>query len=391
MSIQLVSRQKNEHQVPTLLYLLLFSHLAMILSLSIGLVQVERICSYAILLLSFCIYVYSYIQDHRIFKQDMVFILFLLYLFVLAITYSWRYDDIKVVLVFLPMLTVWRGAGVVPCNQRTEKVLLNFFSVQGLILIALYFTPLAYKSYQEYVLISSELTLGFANPNQTGIIIFSTLAILLILMRRFSLSKLHKIILLIQIIALSILLVLTNARTSMLGYLLFLIFFMKKKKVKIHSLISGTVICFPIFFVYLYDTLSKTTLQDLTFLGKKLFSGRQRVFEEVLSMFTNKLFGNLSYFGFQNSHNALLTVLVNIGVVGLILYLVFTIMSFNSTNHRCKANSSFMSMIAILTFFIMGCAETAVLTGGTIYYAHMFVILILSNNTEIKENESQTI
>lgn len=103
-------------------------------------------------------------------------------------------------------------------------------------------------------------------------------------------------------------------------------------------------------------------------------------------MFSNKFFGNLSYFDFQNSHNALLTILVNIGIVGLFLYLAFTIMSFNSFNRRCNTPGGFMSMVAILALFIMGCTETAVLTGGTIYYVYMFVILLLSNNNSQRKD-----
>ena len=379
MNMQTVSPQKNNRLIVLLLFILLSSNLVMLLSLAIGFSQLERLCSYAMLFTSVGIYIFSYVLNPCVCKQDIVFIAFLLYLFMLAIVYSWGYDEIKAAMVFLSMLTVWRGAHAVSCNERMERVLLNVFSVQGLILIALYFTPLAYKSYQKYVLVSEELTLGFSNPNQTGIIIFSTLAILLILMRRCWISKWQKIILWVQIIALSILLILTDARTSMLGYLFFWLFYIKKGKQKIHSFLSDAIICFPIVFVYLYDALSKTYLQNLTFLGKKLFSGRQRVFEEVLSMHTNKLFGNLSYFGFENSHNALLTILVNTGIVGLTFYLVFTITSFNSLSRSCKENSRFMSMIAVLALFIMGCAEAAVLTGGTIYYVYIFVILILSN------------
>lgn len=380
MNTQMDSHRANDCLAVMLVGTVLLSHVAMLLSLSLGLVLLERICSYAILILSIGVYVYSYIKSPFMSKQDIVLIIIILYLFMLAIADSWRYDDIKVVLVFLSMLTVWRGARTVICDKKIEKMLLYAFSAQGLILIVLYFTPLAYKSYQEYVLVSSELTLGFSNPNQTGIIIFSTLTILLIMIRRCMVSKIQKVLLWIQIFCLSVLLILTDARTSILGYLLFLAFYLKKKKVKINSLVSDTIICFPIIFVYLYDALSKTNLQKVTFLGKKLFSGRQRIYEEVLSMFSNKLFGNLSYFGFQNSHNALLTILVNTGIVGLFLYLAFTIMSFNSFKRGCSTSGGFVSMVAILALFIMGCTETAVLTGGTIYYVYMFAMLILSNN-----------
>lgn len=379
MNTQTDSPQINNCLAVLLVGAVLLSHVAMLLSLSIGLELLERICSYAVLILSIGIYVYSYIKRPFVSKQDIVLMFIMLYLFVLAIADSWKYDDIKNVLVFLSMLTVWRGARTVNYDKRIEKMLLYAFFAQGLILIILYFTPLAYKSYQEYVLISSELTLGFSNPNQTGIIIFSTLVILLIMIRRCMVSKIQKIVLGIQILGLSFLLILTDARTSILGYLFFLVFYLKKKKVKINSWISDAIICFPIVFVYLYDALSKANLRNVTFLGKKLFSGRQRVYEEVLSMFSDKFFGNLSYFAFQNSHNALLTILVNTGIVGLVLYLVFTIMSFNSLNRDCNSHGEFISMVAILALFIMGCAEAAVLTGGTIYYVYIFVILILSN------------
>lgn len=362
---------------------LLLSNLLILLSLVTGNTNVERMCSYLILILAFTIYVYAILIDGVFRNSDIAFIVLIIYILSLAVIKDWSYENIVSSIVFLSMLTVWRGAGTVSCNAVIQKIIRWGYVIQGIILIVLFFSPLAYKSYQEYVPVSKELTLGFSNPNQTGIIIYSTIAVLFLASFN-GCGKKIKILLLAESTMLSYMLILTDARTSIIGLLVLLIFGIFKKNIKKHYVLSYLIICFPLLFVYLYIALSKTSLANIVVMGKKMFSGRQDVYLETLNNFSDKLFGNLDIFNFSNAHNALLTILVNIGVIGLILYLLFSIKSFKSFYTRCNCKEQMVASVIILTFFIMGCSETAILTGGTLYFVNMFSVLQISySSTEI--------
>lgn len=369
---------KNEQLTSILCNVLLIVNLLMLLSLAFENESLERFCSYAIIILSFSLYLYSF-TIFDIFKiEDFIFALILVYFFVLYLNKQWQYKDIVSALVFLSMLTVWRVTQACVCTEKIKKSIENFYLLQGFILIGISFSSVAYKSYQEYVTVSNELTLGFSNPNQTGIILFSTIAILTIVLM-YEKKQIKRVITIIVIAALVYLLFLTKARTSILMLAVLAYALLSKKVAKKHIVLSDFVIISPIIFVYVYMGLADTQLSNLEILGKKLFSGRQRVFREALDSFTDKFFGNLTYFNFQNSHNALLTILVNIGVIGLVLYLVFTIFSFNRFYNNCKGKNQIVVSLIILALFIMGYAEAAVLTGGTIYFNSMFFILLLGN------------
>lgn len=357
---------------------LLIVNLLMLLSLTLELIAIERFCSYAIIILSFGMYLYSIVRRPKLDNSDLLLFFIFIYVILLITFKNLSFEGIVSVVVFLSMLTIWRSAREISCTDQMKTMIHVFYIVQGIFLIVLCFTPLAYKGFTDYEVVSDLLTLGFANPNQTGIVLFSTIAILIITSTK-KMGIIKKVFIIGECVALSIMVFLTGARTSILGLLFLLIIILWKKGIRRNVLIPDLIICFPIAFVYGYLWLAETKLGDVTFLGKNLLSGRQEVFTNVLYMFQDKLFGNLEYFNFQNSHNALLTILVNIGIVGLGLYLIFTIASFNSLYRKIESRNQMICCAAILALFVMGCAETAVLTGGTIYFTSMFFIVQLAN------------
>ena len=120
-------------------------------------------------------------------------------------------------------------------------------------------------------------------------------------------------------------------------------------------------------------------LTDVKFLGKDLFSGRNTVYDNAIGKWENKLFGNMELFGFENSHNASLTILLNTGIIGYILYIAYTYLELKVLNAQKKIN--FLPMVVVLSFFVMGGSETAIVTGGNIYYVMMLTVCVLANNS----------
>lgn len=370
----------NNSLTLSLFLILLVTNVVMIWAIPFGMVQIERLCSYVVLLGAFLLFLLSFLQKSTLTLSDGLLAALVVFIFVVSLCKGWSFSNYVVTLVFISMLTVWRSAEAIFFDEKIQKFVFWIFFIQGLILIRLYFSPLAYKSYQEYVDVSNELTLGFSNPNQTGLVLFSTLVVLLLLGTKSILKKVWKYAVVVEIFFLSVLLLLTAARTSILAYLFFLFFVVfRRKKVFKSKALANLILLFSVAFVYIYIALSKTIMKDFIILGKKMFSGREELYQEVLSEFTDKFFGNLTHFNFQNSHNAMLTVMINIGIIGFIIYFVFTVVSFNRFYDKCKSRDQVLCGIAILAFFLMSCAEAAVLTGGSMYYVHTFVILVLAN------------
>ena len=127
-------------------------------------------------------------------------------------------------------------------------------------------------------------------------------------------------------------------------------------------------------FVFVYLALSNSRFADVEFWEKSLFSGREKVYKEALTFWRDKWFGNLSYFGFQNAHNAHLTILVNIGIVGFALYMIQTTRAFNALVRDSVGVEQHLCIAVIIMLVIMGCAETAILTGGTFYYIYLLYL-----------------
>lgn len=358
----------------------LINNSILLLSLSLELEQVTRVCSYVVLVGSLLIYIFSYVLKKTLLISDCLAILMFAICIFTSLIQGWRFNDYVSFFVFFSMVTVWRVSNIISFNNSNYKFFFRVYFVQGLLLIILSFTSLAYKSYQEYVAISNQLTLGFSNPNQTGIIIFQTLVILWILGVDKNIRKVWRVIVTLEIIMLSFLLFFTVARTSIFAYLLFVFFcFFGRKKAFKNKLIANAIILFSVVFSYVYIALSKIFINNVIVFGKKLFSGRERVYQDVLSNFTNKWLGNLSYFNFQNSHNAMLTVLVNVGILAFLVYLFFIFISFNKFYENCKTRQQGLCSNAILSIFVIGFAESAVLTGGTMYYIHLLSIMIIAN------------
>lgn len=363
--------------------ILMVAQVAMIYALTMENVTIERVCSYIFLISSFVFYLLSYAVNKKLRKSDMLFLVLLGYVLLISIIQKWAYGNYVSALVFLSMLTTWRSAEISAYDDKIKEWIRGAFVAQGLLLIYLYFSPVAYKGYTKYAEISEQLTLGFANPNQTGIVLFSTFSVLFMVAKNEA-RKGRRRLLYLECAALGYMLILTDARTSIIGLILLLYFGLFKKKIKNHTFWADLVICFPLAFVSIYMAMNERISEDVILMGKDLMSGRQEIYSWALYHFTNTLFGNLTFFNFENAHNGLLSILINLGTVGLVIYLFFTITSFNSFYRACFTKMQKLCAMVVLVFFVMACAESATLTGGTIYYVYMFSILLLAHS-ETKE------
>lgn len=365
--------------------LLLVVHPIMLFALAADAYQVERICSYLYIILGMVILATSFFSRKTITISDLLLLFFFLYVSILGIMQSWAYDNWIASLSFLLMLTVWKGSYGITISQLSFNPILVSYLMQGLLLMILSFSTYAFQSYQAYVPVSNELTLGFSNPNQTGIILLSTVFILVLLYAHGINNRYLSVFVIIECVGLAVLLLLTHARTSIIACAFWLVIALQKKTSlyrRVFVPVSYTLMCLPLLFVFTYIGLSKTLLSSSSFLGKPLFSGREEIYSNVLGQWSNILFGNLKTFNFENLHNSHLTILVCLGIVGFLLYYIFTSLSLRKCMQAKKSNLAYLCGYAVLSFFLVGCFESAVLTGGTIYYFYFLTIIVLLHSFE---------
>ena len=288
---------------------------------------------------------------------------------------------------YMLMLSVWPVASSIKLSDVSRKITAFMAFIQGAMLIYLSYSEYAYILRNEYNSIVDSLTLGFPNPNQTAIIIYSTISILIIARENFK-SKFFKFLIFGELVWLFYLLILTNARISIFAgfFIVFLDIYHKTKKKQFKFNENTKLFVFimsvlPLLFFWIYNMMYEYKIfADLEIFGKSIYSGRNALYTTILDRWKNHFFGNMKSFYFANSHNAALTILVNTGIVGYALYFMYTYMELK---HLCqKENTDFLSIVVILSYFVIGCAEAAILVSGSIYYVTFLTICILSNNTK---------
>ena len=113
-------------------------------------------------------------------------------------------------------------------------------------------------------------------------------------------------------------------------------------------MLSGLVI-FGV--IYSYIALNPA-YANVTLLGKRLISGRERVYAEVLTMFNDPIFGDLNIFQFQNSHNSALTIIVNIGLLGYFIYSCFMAKNIITLGENGWRNPGYIMLLSFFEYFL---------------------------------------
>lgn len=344
-----------------------------------------RIADYLFLGAALFIVFISFFENHS-FKRMVPLLAILFVCFLSLLIGGVSSKSIVSFLWYFAMLSIWIATDLFDVHKNTLKFIKIAIIIEGLILIVLFFTDRAYFSYTQYGGISKELTLGFNNPNETGLILFFIISFLVIIFNN-SRRLFLKIICLLEMLFLFFLLVKTDARTSLIATIFLLLFtilfWLKKHKphLNLHSLNSWAVFCiiFPLLFFIGYSIFSKvSSLESITFLGKKVFSGRERVYNESILSWNNYAFGNMSSLAFSNAHNGLLTILINTGLIGIVFYLVFVIREVFFINQKMLYRRKFLfPALIVYLIFLISSAEATVLVGGTIFYFYELLTLTI--------------
>jgi hypothetical protein len=212
------------------------------------------------------------------------------------------------------------------------------------------------------------LYLGYSNPNTTAIYLLLNQAILITFLGNIQ-KRWIKYGVFILCVHEVYLLFLTGSRTCLIASILIVVFYLSGKRIHIPKILIVAAILFPLIFVGIYTGLYATgQYTNQMFLGKELFSGRERLFYETVSQLSNVfLFGDVKHYNFTNLHNAPLTIISSVGIVGYILYVLYYL---NFLFHYYTRNSSIQQNIALVTIlatFFHSSSEAVLMVGGAQY------------------------
>lgn len=269
---------------------------------------------------------------------------------------------------------------------------------KALIFIIYSFTSYAYSGFYvdgKYIN-NGQLTLGYSNPNTTAIYLFCTFSILLCLIEvKKDDSKIKKMGLAVILLMLAYLIVCTGSRleTGCMIVVVLLRFLGKTnlmKKVLTSRFSVIFIVVLPIIFLGSYFGVYHIIPNGYTIMGRGLFA-RITIYQKALADFQRHLlFGNMNEWLFTNSHNGILTIAINIGVVGLLLYLLFILRNMFRYADYIKNNkaSNIIPYFMVVAFFIQACAEASSLTGGVSFMSSVAVATYLCEVNQDKTRES---
>lgn len=270
--------------------------------------------------------------------------------------------------------------------------------VKALIFIVYSFTSYAYSGFYvdgKYIN-NGQLTLGYSNPNTTAIYLFCTFSILLCLIEvKKDDSKIKKLGIAVILLMLAYLIICTGSRLEtgcMIAVVLlrFLGTANLMKKVLTSRFFVIFIVVLPVIFLSGYFGLYHVIPNGYTIMGRGLFA-RITIYQKALIDFQKHLlFGNMNEWLFTNSHNGILTIAINIGVVGLLLYLLFISGNMLRYAGYIKNNkaANIIPYFMVVAFFIQACAEASSLTGGVSFMSSVAVATYLCEVNQDKTRES---
>lgn len=255
-------------------------------------------------------------------------------------------------------------------SKKTIELIKKSCCFIAILFIIYYQTPIAHKAINDGVSwICKDLTFNLDNSNMAGIFLYLIFSMLYIFF--FKEKQRYKKFFLFALLCSTLFFIYgTGTRSCMMAVVATVLLGMTSKFVhKIPKILIWASMLFPIAFITGIVNLYNSGYENIVFLGKNLFSGRETAFADWLnSMDTlpKKLFGDFSFFGLNNAHNAPLAIYLSAGIFGVIL--VYSIY-YNAIKHINSGEYTHNRIVIIciscvLGLFIESCAEAALFMGG---------------------------
>ncbi len=281
---------------------------------------------------------------------------------------------------FVALVMLIFSSNAVHLDTKTIRLTYIFCIFCVVIFFGYSFSSFAHWDTKRYI---SALTLGFNNPNFTGMLLFFLFSLLFI-------CRPPKFVMLSYVFELIVLYLLfkTQSRTSFLSALLILLLCVLIKPKPLPKGIIMAVSIIPFLFVKGYLELYGHLLDGGIFLGKELFTGRERVYARYLDHIQTPLdylIGHAQDEMFANAHNGPLAIFVSIGILGSICFFGILFYKLFTYNRAISNREAAAAILVLLACFVNSCGEAAAWTGGFPLLIFVYITLVFANYKEAKD------
>ena len=262
-------------------------------------------------------------------------------------------------------------------KTRVKVFIYKSYIVLSLFYIYLSFTQLRNIGYTKWGIYQGYLTLGYSNPNETGMYLLICFIVLLSA-TMFYKNKIIVTFLFLDSMYLLYLIYQTNSRTSFFIALFILILSFTGKKINKKYIYISILI--PIGFV-IVNLIYTEFLSEIVLLGNSAGSGRDIIYKNYLLNlnFTSFLIGDFSLYKFSNLHNAYISILATIGLIGILPYFSLLQSTFLQIKEKgIDQRSKQIAFIGLLGIIIHSSAEAALLVAGGVFGSSVGILYLLT-------------
>jgi len=226
----------------------------------------------------------------------------------------------------------------------------------------------AYNQYPPH-----HLTLAYVNPNMAGIVIVSTVFILIVGVL-YARTRLLKLALGVLTAACMYILCLTGNRASLLSLAAFLLLFLLyRRRAGVHWALRATLILMPILIVLLYRSLPSYIAEEALFLGKPFFSGRSAIWSGLVDAVVEN---PLSIHRLPTGGlNMCIAGLIEFGFLGFLAYMTLLLLMKPAWKPVGKLRYRQAGYLAFLCVFIQQSFESTLLLGSYGVYIFSYTLL----------------
>lgn len=319
-------------------------------------------------------------------KVDNLFIVFLLLLcisFIMTLVSPTSIDlsYFKSYIIFLSAIIF----SYISFKIEPTRILIKWIFLVNIIqsIIILLFDVLGYG--YSNTLLPNFYTLGFTNPNLTGMWVFNIITINIILFFVCLNKKklINAILLFILIISNSLILFKTQNRGSEIAFLfllatIILILTFKPKKIKFNGILITLIpLLFSSLYLWIYTNGFLNWFSFLSNDGKGLGT-RVTIWQNGYELiWNNPILGNYSELQQSNLHNISIDIIAKFGFVTFILFIIFYSSILNRLLPYTYSRIKQVTFLGLVSVFIYSCFEAGLFSGATAMYLMPFSIILI--------------
>lgn len=304
-----------------------------------------------------------------------------------------NFDYFKKVIMFSAFVLMCYFSSMDSVSSDTVRLVLKLPCVEGIILV------LSYFFYGNTDVQGGGITLGFSNPNFTGMWLLHISIYSFLLCIRKDINWLLRIIAVVFLVFEVRLLIMTGARSCMIGIILFAFFcFLGKlglKKIINNHFTVFLLVSLPIIFVAVYSSLLESewfvnTFSFMVSSGKGLGS-RLGVWNPAIEIFRkNVILGDyaeiergIGAIRTKQLHNMHLDVLCSYGTAPFILFVMLLYGICIKIGKKADDYFSYCAFCGFLSIIVMGIFEAGVVAGSMGLNLLTTGLILLANNHSI--------